>query len=284
MAARSVGVKSSRHLVEAVEQVGELAAHLGLGGLGRHEPHAAPVVRVALAQHVTGRLEAVDEVGRRGGSDAEAELSSPGPSCSTAYAMWLMAARSVGCIVMRRARAAEASEPAVARSRSATVSGACVGRPEAPLLDGPPIRRLYGGADWPRSPDDQAAGRGPWRAPRGASGLAGLAIRRGIQQTVCLSRASGGMADALASGASVRKGVGVQIPPRARDDERAPVRWNGALALSWGPRRHRVLDRRIWEDDRAPARDGSPLAPDRNPAPPGGAGCDRTRRSPAPGR
>jgi hypothetical protein len=30
-------------------------------------------------------------------------------------------------------------------------------------------------------------------------------------------RASGGTADALASGASVRKGVGVQIPPRARN-------------------------------------------------------------------
>ena len=29
------------------------------------------------------------------------------------------------------------------------------------------------------------------------------------------TRASGGTADALASGASVRKGVGVQIPPRA---------------------------------------------------------------------
>jgi len=28
--------------------------------------------------------------------------------------------------------------------------------------------------------------------------------------------ASGGMADALASGASARKGVGVQVPPRAR--------------------------------------------------------------------
>jgi hypothetical protein len=28
-------------------------------------------------------------------------------------------------------------------------------------------------------------------------------------------RASGGMADALASGASVRKDVGVQVPPRA---------------------------------------------------------------------
>lgn len=32
----------------------------------------------------------------------------------------------------------------------------------------------------------------------------------------CEKRASGGTADALASGASVRKGVGVQIPPRAR--------------------------------------------------------------------
>ena len=30
-------------------------------------------------------------------------------------------------------------------------------------------------------------------------------------------RASGGTADALASGASIRKGVGVQIPPRARN-------------------------------------------------------------------
>jgi hypothetical protein len=29
------------------------------------------------------------------------------------------------------------------------------------------------------------------------------------------TRASGGMADALASGASVRKDVGVQVPPRA---------------------------------------------------------------------
>ena len=49
---------------------------------------------------------------------------------------------------MRRARAVEASEPAVARSRRATVSGAWVGRPEAPLLDAPPIRKLYGGADY----------------------------------------------------------------------------------------------------------------------------------------
>ncbi len=32
-----------------------------------------------------------------------------------------------------------------------------------------------------------------------------------------LTRASGGMADALASGASVRKDVGVQVPPRPRD-------------------------------------------------------------------
>ena len=31
-----------------------------------------------------------------------------------------------------------------------------------------------------------------------------------------MTRASGGMADALASGASARKGVGVQVPPRAR--------------------------------------------------------------------
>jgi len=30
-------------------------------------------------------------------------------------------------------------------------------------------------------------------------------------------RASGGMADALASGASVRKDVGVQVPPRAQE-------------------------------------------------------------------
>ncbi len=36
-------------------------------------------------------------------------------------------------------------------------------------------------------------------------------VKRLIQK-----RASGGTADALASGASVRKGVGVQIPPRAR--------------------------------------------------------------------
>ncbi len=34
------------------------------------------------------------------------------------------------------------------------------------------------------------------------------------------TRASGGMADALASGASARKGVGVQVPPRAHFSHR----------------------------------------------------------------
>ena len=33
------------------------------------------------------------------------------------------------------------------------------------------------------------------------------------------TRASGGMADALASGASVRKDVGVQVPPRPPDGD-----------------------------------------------------------------
>src|SRR5215213_2157164 len=37
-------------------------------------------------------------------------------------------------------------------------------------------------------------------------------------------RASGEMADALASGASVRKDVGVQVPPRAHETK-APARW-----------------------------------------------------------
>ena len=37
-------------------------------------------------------------------------------------------------------------------------------------------------------------------------------------------RASGGTADALASGASVRKGVGVQIPPRARRKQNPGLR------------------------------------------------------------
>lgn len=41
-------------------------------------------------------------------------------------------------------------------------------------------------------------------------------------------RASGGTADALASGASVRKGVGVQIPPRARNGKSPGLR-TGAL-------------------------------------------------------
>lgn len=42
--------------------------------------------------------------------------------------------------------------------------------------------------------------------------------------TAGLPRASGGTADALASGASVRKGVGVQIPPRARESSPAADR------------------------------------------------------------
>src|SRR5689334_8894612 len=49
-----------------------------------------------------------------------------------------------------------------------------------------------------------------------------------MHHTVSLSRASGGTADALASGASVRKGVGVQIPPRARVAK-------GPSSRSWGP-------------------------------------------------
>jgi hypothetical protein len=42
--------------------------------------------------------------------------------------------------------------------------------------------------------------------------------------------ASGGTADALASGASVRKDVGVQIPPRA------PVRTQADLGFIWNHR------------------------------------------------
>src|SRR5680860_1160317 len=43
-------------------------------------------------------------------------------------------------------------------------------------------------------------------------------------------RASGGMADALASGASVRKDVGVQVPPRAPRD---PVADASTGSLCW---------------------------------------------------
>ena len=44
--------------------------------------------------------------------------------------------------------------------------------------------------------------------------------------------ASGGMADALASGASVRKDVGVQVPPRAPTAGRSTSRFIGGVALT----------------------------------------------------
>lgn len=47
------------------------------------------------------------------------------------------------------------------------------------------------------------------------------------------TRASGGTADALASGASVRKGVGVQIPPRARGTVRLTSRMCSENYASW---------------------------------------------------
>ena len=43
------------------------------------------------------------------------------------------------------------------------------------------------------------------------------------------------MADALASGASVRKGVGVQIPPRARVKTRASTMWSGPSRMFLAP-------------------------------------------------
>ena len=43
-----------------------------------------------------------------------------------------------------------------------------------------------------------------------------LVARHHVASVTLSTRASGEMADALASGASVRKDVGVQVPPRAR--------------------------------------------------------------------
>src|SRR6476620_5989897 len=66
----------------------------------------------------------------------------------------------------------------------------------------------------------------------------GLRTRFGVQgadTAHCSPRASGGTADALASGASVRKGVGVQIPPRAHLPGEFP--WtNGRSLPEWGTR------------------------------------------------
>jgi hypothetical protein len=60
---------------------------------------------------------------------------------------------------------------------------------------------------------------GAVRRCRALSGGSGLPWGRSAGQTVSShsprTRASGGTADALASGASVRKDVGVQIPPCA---------------------------------------------------------------------
>ena len=61
------------------------------------------------------------------------------------------------------------------------------------------------------------------------------------------------MVDALASGASVRKGVGVQIPPRAQMSKGSDSFFVGALA-------HLYVKPRIWEEPERSGGDGSPLA------------------------
>src|ERR1700760_1691732 len=61
-------------------------------------------------------------------------------------------------------------------------------------------------------PSRRAATRSP-RSARSDGSLAELTAR-------AVMRASGEMADTLASGASARKGVRVQVPPRARSQAR----------------------------------------------------------------
>ena len=73
-------------------------------------------------------------------------------------------------------------------------------------------------------------------------------------------RASGGTADALASGASVRKGVGVQIPPCARTDERPPTndqRCRRKLNTEYRTPKSKIESRK--SDTRHPTPDTSPL-------------------------
>ena len=48
-------------------------------------------------------------------------------------------------------------------------------------------------------------------------------------------RASGEMADAPASGAGARKGVGVQVPPRARNETRSDQGFTGRGGFSFCP-------------------------------------------------
>ncbi len=216
------------------------------------------------------------------------ELSSPGPSCSTAYAMWLMAARSVGCIVMRRARAVEASEPAVARSRSATVSGACVGRPEAPLLDGPPIRRLYGGDRLLRSPNDRRPGSVHRPGVRARRGGAGSVSRFGdpARHTADCVPVTREWRNGRRAGFRCQcpKGRGGSNPPSRTRRRRAPSSWTGPLRCR-GP----SSSRWAWIGDGSPSRlaarpraavgGGTSLRSVRN-----GARCDHTGRASAPGR
>ena len=95
----------------------------------------------------------------------------------------------------------------------------------------------------------------------------GLAFHAVMQHTVCLSRASGGTADALSSGGSVLMGVGVQIPPRARMgcsecrgilSRRSPVRvfWPGTSSfVEPTPGRQGAVVRNV----------GRPLPSGRNP-------------------
>ena len=85
----------------------------------------------------------------------------------------------------------------------------------------------------------------------GASGTLGRLTRA--------SRASGGTADALASGASVRKGVGVQIPPCAQNDERTPMLLRGSVRRFI---RHVGCGRRFpaWRTERTNPTAGADLA------------------------
>src|SRR6476661_1064586 len=68
------------------------------------------------------------------------------------------------------------------------------------------------------------------QAARAAGGLRTRFGVQGADTAHCSPRASGGTADALASGASVRKGVGVQIPPRAQI-RRTPDGCRGSFSL-----------------------------------------------------
>src|SRR6476469_656257 len=83
------------------------------------------------------------------------------------------------------------------------------------------------------------------------AGWAGLAKAGGVRHNWPFPRASGGTADALRSGRSVRKGVGVQIPPRAHNEEGPPTLYRGSFFVV-------RTSRRIWEEPERSGGDGVP--------------------------